>query len=98
MGIGDFQIFEDALDRAVFAERAMQRVKGNIRLQIGQLLPRRAPTSTRVTDTRNSPIRRRRPPDIRLTGRSEENPPIRTATCLRVDARSSLPFPVPFPG
>ena len=34
MGVGNGQIFEDALDGAVLAERAVQRIEGNVRLQL----------------------------------------------------------------
>ena len=36
MGIRNLEKFEDALDRAILAERAMQRVEGDVRPQIGQ--------------------------------------------------------------
>ena len=49
MGVGNCQIFEDALDRAVLAERAMQRIEGDIRLELRQHLAMSRPTSTRVT-------------------------------------------------
>ena len=36
MGIGNFEIFEDALDRAVLSERAMQSVEGDIGTKLGK--------------------------------------------------------------
>ncbi|CCV14803.1 hypothetical protein MESS4_710033 [Mesorhizobium sp. STM 4661] len=36
MGIGNSQIFEDALDGAVLAERAMQRIEGDVGLELDQ--------------------------------------------------------------
>ena len=42
MRIGNFEIFEDALDRAVLAEGPMQRVEGHVGTQIRQArTPRR---------------------------------------------------------
>ena len=36
MGVGNAQIFEDALDGAVLAERPMQRVEDDVRLELGK--------------------------------------------------------------
>ena len=36
MGVGDAEIFEDALDGAVLAERAMQRIERDVGLQRGK--------------------------------------------------------------
>ncbi len=36
MGVGNFQIFENALDRAVLAERTVKGVEGDVRAQRGQ--------------------------------------------------------------
>ena len=36
MRVGNGEIFEDALDRAVLAERAVQRVEGDIGLELGK--------------------------------------------------------------
>ena len=36
MGVGDLQIFQDALDGAILAKRSMQRIERHIRLQFGK--------------------------------------------------------------
>jgi hypothetical protein len=54
MGVGNFQIFENALDGAVLAEGPMQRIEGDVRAKAGQ-------------------------------GLGDENPPIKTATCLPIE-------------
>jgi hypothetical protein len=36
MRIGNFEIFEDALDGAILAERAVKRIEDDIRLQSGK--------------------------------------------------------------
>ena len=38
MGVGDLQVFEHALDRAILAERPVQRVEGYVRREIRQHL------------------------------------------------------------
>ena len=88
MGVGDFEIFQDALDRAVLAERPVQRVEGDVGLELGQ----DGGDVAADIDPRDAIAFRFQRigagfPDDRDTGRSDENPPIRTATCL-------LPCPV----
>ena len=36
MRVGDAEIFENALDRAVLAERSVQGVEGDVRLELGK--------------------------------------------------------------
>ena len=36
MRVGNVEIFQDALDRAVLAERPVQRIEGDVRLQLGK--------------------------------------------------------------
>ncbi|GAA4116790.1 hypothetical protein GCM10023067_19880 [Aminobacter aganoensis] len=36
MGIGNAEIFEDALDRAVFAKGTMKRIERDVRLELGK--------------------------------------------------------------
>ena len=83
MGVGDLQDLEDSLDAAVLAEGAVQRVEGDSGRSRASTSATSRWTSTRVT--RNPSASRASAqalPDERDTGRSLDQPPIRTATCL----------------
>ena len=94
MRVGNVEIFEDALNAAVLAERAVQRVEGHIGTQ---LIERRAhlpvDIDARVTlkPSASSAVAQGSPED-RLTGRSDDQPPMRTATCFM---QEGVPNPRP---
>ena len=83
MRVGNVQIFEDALDGAVLAERTVQRVEGDIGLEFSKT-PADIASNVDAGDgiAFASSASAQELPEDSDTGRSDENPPISTATCF----------------
>ena len=74
---------EDALDAAVLAERPVQRVEGDVGPQLGEHLGDvAADIDARDAVASASSASAQALPDESDTGRSLDQPPIRTATCF----------------
>ena len=87
MGVGDVEDLEDALDAAVLAEGTVQGVEGDVGLQprqhVGDVAADvDAGDAVALAFQRIGAGRCRTTSD---TGRSLDQPPIRTATCVTTD-------------
>ncbi|GMA79663.1 hypothetical protein GCM10025880_60800 [Methylorubrum aminovorans] len=85
MGVGDLQDLQQALDRAVLARRAMEGVKRRVGLELGQ---HRRNVGSDIDAGDAIPLPSSAPaqalPERSEISRSEDQPPIRTATCLDI--------------
>ena len=82
MGVGDAHQLEQALHAAVLAPAAVQGIEADLGFQLGQALGKIA-TGVDARDLVAGALQRlrRRPaPELRLTLRSADRPPSRTAT------------------